>query len=197
MKVHPYIARSDVECYQLDTLSVRQGRLVYTDERPGDRDAQGVLWARQVMKHGQGQPVFGKIQVARQRHACIALLCQVCGGEPDENDDGILWLLPFSSGPQSPLHARVDEVTTCYPPICRTCCAMALRMCPPLRAGHMILRVTDVGPPAEVQGCLHDGQGNPVGNDDQAFAFDDPRLPLVLATHQLIRLHDSLIVAHA
>ena len=61
MKTHPYIARSDVEAYQLGTLSVRQGRLVYTDERPEDRDAQGVLWARQVMRYCEGRPIFGKI----------------------------------------------------------------------------------------------------------------------------------------
>ncbi|MEV4165174.1 hypothetical protein [Nonomuraea dietziae] len=92
--IFPYIACSTAEPFILKRLSVTDDILGYEDEQPADRDAEGVLWARQHHAYGQGRPRFGHIHTPRQRHAAAALLCQVCGRDPDENDDGILWLLP-------------------------------------------------------------------------------------------------------
>jgi hypothetical protein len=190
--IHPYIARSDAEYVVKRDLVIRGGLLAYIDERPDDRDAHGVLWQRQIMAPlGQGAPRFGQIQTARQRHAILNLLCQVCGGEPDEDDDGILWLLPRrpEEGPARMIRPRF----VCYPPICHECCLTALRLCPPLRAGHTVLRVQGVAP-AGVIGRLYDANCQPVTGEDEWLLYGDPRLSMLMAGQQTIGLTDYRIM---
>lgn len=189
MTVFPYIARTDAELYVVRQLTVTGGRLAYADERPHDRDEQGVLWERQVMAHQVGKPIFGKIHIARQRHASLCLLCQVCGLDPDENDDGILWLLP---GPVDAGARSSPDRLVLYPPICQPCCDKALRMCPPLREGHEVLRVGSVEP-AGVLGILHDADAQPVSGE-MPFRYGHPDLPMVLAVQQMLLLNDVTTV---
>src|SRR5262245_58187522 len=60
----------------------------YQRERPGDRDARGVLWTRYVRAPGEGLPQLSKVHPYRQRRAMRQLLCQVCGGPADQNEQG-------------------------------------------------------------------------------------------------------------
>jgi hypothetical protein len=90
----PYIASWSGE-RPTSTPLVANGRrgIGYRRERPGDRDAHGVLWQRYVRAPGVGEPRFKKVHPHRQRHAMRRLLCQVCGGPADEDERGILWLI--------------------------------------------------------------------------------------------------------
>ncbi len=182
--IFPYIAASTAEVAPRMNICVGDG-LAYIDERPSDRDDQGILWTRQVLAHGQGTPLYGKIHVTRQRHAVLALLCQVCGGEPDENDDGILWLLP----------GRWQGEPVSYPPICQPCCVKALRMCPPLRQSHTVLRVRDVEPYG-VLARQFDSACREIRPDPVLMRYGDPRLPMSLGVQQVVTLRGVGTLTH-
>src|SRR5262245_53082651 len=122
------------------TPVVAKGRwgIGYQRERPGDRDSYGVLWTRYVRAPGVGTPNFSSVHPARQRRAMRLLLCQVCGGPADRNEQGILWLLDDAR------YAWSGEEPTGHPPICLRCAVPASRSCPYLRRyGRLALRVRD------------------------------------------------------
>lgn len=77
-----------------------------------DLAGHSVLWVRQVSASPHGRPMFGKIHAARQRQAVLQLLCQVCGGQPDRSDNGILWLLPGTA----PAGQLASPLEVCYRP---------------------------------------------------------------------------------
>ncbi|MFI1259213.1 hypothetical protein ACH4U6_36625 [Streptomyces netropsis] len=80
--VRPFIARTTGEPFpDLGDVIARAGRVASADETPDDRDTHGVLWARQDHRPGEGLPLFGRIHSARQRHAMLHLLCQICSQE--------------------------------------------------------------------------------------------------------------------
>lgn len=103
-----------------------QGRVRYLDERPHDRDALGVPWVRTGIARGKGTPMFGQIHALRQRASMTRPRCQVCGTVMD----GHTFLLDSKMiGP------RTDEwFTTATPPTCLDCRALAVELCPHLRA---------------------------------------------------------------
>lgn len=185
----PFIARTDCEPLpSMEDVIVRDGHVAYPDETPADRDACGVLWMRQVHAPDQGVPQYGKIHSARQRHAVLHLLCQICAQEPDENPDGVLWLLPTLPG--RPPEDDGDGIITTYPPICQPCSRLALRQCPPLRRGYALLRVRDV----QVHG-IHGAAftltaSRAVLHEAVEHAYGDPALAKVVAVQQLLRLTD-------
>lgn len=84
--IAPYITlRSDEESVPLSMLKARTGvraGLYYLPEVVGDRDAQGVLWARcSQSRDGDrllGSPGWRKVHPARQRECMAYLQCQVC-----------------------------------------------------------------------------------------------------------------------
>jgi hypothetical protein len=120
----------------------------YRRERPGDRDAHGVLWARYVRAPGIGEPQFSTVHPYRQRHAMRRLLCQVCGEPADRNDQGVLWLLGQADRPWP------GKESTGQPPVCLRCAHTASRVCPHLRGNALALRVRHA-PIAGVLGMLY------------------------------------------
>jgi hypothetical protein len=117
------------------------------------------------------------------------MFCQVCGGEPDEDDDGLLWLLP--QAPEA-LRAQQGGPLAPYPPICAPCLDKSLRMCPPLRAAHSTLRVRQVSVYGVI-GQLWAARTHPepaltpVSAIDVTFCYQDD-LSMVLAYQQVIQL---------
>ena len=86
----PYIASwSGERCTRAPLIAKGTG-IAYERERPGDRDARGVLWMRYTRVPGVGTPQFTKVHPYRQRRAMRHLLCQVCGGPADRD----AWLVP-------------------------------------------------------------------------------------------------------
>jgi hypothetical protein len=161
----------------------------YRQERGGDRDAHGVLWARYVRAPGAGEPEFGKVHPYRQRHAMRRLLCQVCGAMADRNEQGVLWLLGDAERGWS------GEEVTGQPPVCLRCAGAARRACPHLRRGVLALRVRHA-PIAGVFGKLFapGRRDPPVCVGPATLAYDDPRVRLLQARQLMRGLRDWTVV---
>lgn len=155
-------------------LAIKCERLTYLDETADDRDGYGVLW----MRH-------------RQRDAIRYLRCQMCGGDPDENDEGLLWLTS-----QSPMTGQDGSLLTHYPPICASCLDLARTTCPALRESHTVMRVAGV----EVYGVqglpfrLDDEQVVLVGSAPAIVAYGDRGQEMLLAMRQVLRLTNFRIL---
>jgi hypothetical protein len=170
-----------------EVMSVRSGGIGYADERPTDRDQHGVLWARMSSNPGQGRPLFTKLHPLRQRRAMWRLLCQVCGKPADETDQGHLWLL--TNRDQA---GALEGMASQFPPVCLACARWSVRLCPPLRRGHVAIRAR-----SKVDGVIgvmiHPARGM-LPDTDEVIAYTDPVIRWVLATHLIRTLHDCTLV---
>jgi hypothetical protein len=185
----PYIASWTGE-RPTRTPVVAKGRcgIGYRRERPGDRDAHGVLWERYLRAPGVGEPQFSKVHPYRQRHAMRRLLCQVCGGPADENEQGILWLLGEAEREWS------AQDLTGQPPVCLRCAVPASRACPHLRRGTLALRVRNA-PIIGAFGRLYmPGRHGPVFAGVATLGYDDPRVRFLHARQLMRSLHDWTVV---
>jgi hypothetical protein len=147
----PYITKWSAEQTVKVPIIHRGGGIGYADERPGDRDKHGVLWARDTWLPGQGRPEFAKVHPGRQRRAMTRLLCQVCGGRADRTAAGMLWLIGEDPSDRQQWPAPLE---TSHPPVCAPCAVQAVRACPHLRCHHAALRVRTWRPVA-VRGTLY------------------------------------------
>lgn len=91
-----------------------------------EHDREGVLWLPSALRPGRGRPIHGSVSGPRQRRAMRRLLCQVCGGPPDLNEQGYLWLLRDERG--SYAGWPEGDITT-HPPVCRLCGALSVLLC--------------------------------------------------------------------
>jgi hypothetical protein len=182
----PYITAWSGERPTSTPLVVR-GRcgIGYRQERPGDRDARGVLWQRYVRAPGVGEPRFKKVHPYRQRLAMRRLLCQVCGGPADEDERGVLWLVG------EPERGWSGGEVTGQPPVCARCVGPASRACPHLRRGVLALRVRHA-PIIGVHGALYTPGLTLAG--PATLAYDDPRVRFLHARQLMRSLHDWTIV---
>ncbi|MFT7837330.1 hypothetical protein Q5530_14370 [Saccharothrix sp. BKS2] len=162
--------------------------IAYADEILGDRDSRGVLWDRATVNPGQGTPRFAQIHVHRQRRAMRKLLCQVCAGPADQDDHGVLWLIPNRTRhwPDWPEGMLVAE-----PPICRPCLSLSVRVCPALRAeGHLVIRARE-HPTYGVEGFRYRTGPTPV--DHGTTSFTDPAIRWTLASKLVRTLHHCTV----
>jgi hypothetical protein len=120
------------------------------------------------------------------------LLCQVCGGAADRNDDGVLWLLKDHRDDWAgwPNRMAVDE-----PPVCVECVRLSVRLCPALRRGAAAIRAREY-PVVGVRGRLFKSDGlAPVFVTDESMAsYDDPAARWIQAGSLLRELHGATIV---
>lgn len=185
----PYITQWSRERVSTFDMVVRRGRLAFADERPYDRDSNGVLWTRAPSQPGKGKPEFGKVHALRQRNAMDRLLCQVCGQAADRNQDGILWLLG-----EAPDDSDGEGVLTAHPPLCLPCLDVSVKACPHLRRQYVALRVRRLEQ-AGVRGALYRPSCfKPVAVEAAGVAFDDPRINWVRAAQLLMRLTDFQVI---
>ena len=185
----PYITQWSRERAPKSELVIRRGRLAFADERPYDRDSNGVLWSRVPSQPGKGKPEFGKVHALRQRNAMERLLCQVCGRAADRNQDGILWLLG-----EVPESSDDSGVLTAHPPLCLPCASASVSACPHLRREYTALRVSGLER-AGVRGAVYQPScSKPVAKDVVGIAFDDPLIHWVRAGQLLMRLTDFLVI---
>ncbi|MFJ2111904.1 hypothetical protein ACIOEX_08320 [Streptomyces sp. NPDC087850] len=187
----PYIAKWSAE-QPPDLRIVAKGQGIgYADERPYDRDTDGVLWTRVPSLPGKGRPEFGRVHALRQLRAMRELLCQVCGHPAHRSADGVLWLLGEDSGDAD---FWTTDLTTAHPPLCMPCALTSLRACPHLRERYTALRVRAFAP-AGVQGALYrPGHPSPVAVDAAGVAFGDPRIRWVCAGQLIMRLSEFTVV---
>lgn len=169
--IAPYVtawsAEHDVEC----GLMARSDGLGYTRELPGDRDEQGVLWARVAEHHGVGRPEFARVHPERQRRVMSGLLCQVCAGPADRTADGVLWLMRDFRGEWAGWPEGMGSVE---PPVCSGCAADSVRRCPALKRGYVAVRVREFAV-AGVWGTLYrPGVFGPVAVKAAQLAYGNP-----------------------
>ncbi len=191
--VVPYVAAWSGERTNLTPVIVRPDGLgiAYADEVLGDRDNNGILWARTPSRPGHGKPEFGSVHSSRQRRAMRKLLCQVCACPADHTDDGVLWVLEDhrDDWPGWPERMGVTE-----PPICPPCLRLSVRACPALRRGHAIFRVRHA-PIAGIRGTRYrPGRSSPAPIGNSLLPLDDPGIHWTLAAHLVRELHDCTIL---
>jgi hypothetical protein len=125
--------------------------LIYTDERPSDRDAHGLLWNRMPDDPGTGRPLFGAVHPIRERGCMLSGACQICAGP------ATVWMTPTdrwtdhvdSYRPSAPF-------TTADPPVCTSCAELAVRHCPKLAGQGWVLLTADRWAPTAVRGLKAD-----------------------------------------
>ncbi|MGW3557703.1 hypothetical protein ACWDNT_10090 [Streptomyces sp. NPDC000963] len=160
------------------------GRIRYVDERPTYRNADGIL-----IERWEGTPT-GAIRWGHHlpAHQFLAMdnpvKCAGCGGEPDVDERGILWMLDTEPG----LHDErpTGDILTATPPLCRKDARKAIHGCDVLREGAVTLRVTEADV-VGVRGTVYSPNGEaPLLN--QAVLFDEPAITRVVAGQLLRRL---------
>jgi hypothetical protein len=178
----PYITQWSGERPARLPMVVRRCRIAYADQRPYDRDSQGVLWPRIPSQPGKGRPELGMVHALRQRNAMEQLLCQVCAQPADRNNDGILWLL------SEELDNADEDIVTPHPPVCLPCAHASISACPHLRREFTAVRVRACEG-AGVRGALYEpADPHPVPVDAIAVAFGNPLINWVRAGQLLLRL---------
>ncbi|MEW1760488.1 hypothetical protein AB0393_28750 [Streptomyces cyaneofuscatus] len=164
------------------------GRVCFADERPEDRDVDGVLWER-----WEGTPT-GELDWAAHfpTRQCEVMegrpLCGVCKGYPDRDERGTLWLLHAGDTPG--LRPLPRSITTATPAICIPCARRAVRACQELRRGSVALRVREA-PVIGVRGTLYSPTAPPL--PDQVVRFEDDALRQLVARQLMRELIDAEI----
>jgi hypothetical protein len=188
--IAPYITAWSAEVDPPATVvGIPGGGIGYADEKATDRDKHGVLWARASRHPGEGRPVFKKVHPIRQRRAMRNLLCQVCGGPADRNDDGVLWLLrDFRDDWQG----WPNQMSVTEPPVCQPCVHLSMKLCPALRRGAAVIRARQ-HPIVAVRGSLHVGQQFPRPVKDMTVHLDNPTVRWVKAVNLVRELQDCTL----
>ncbi|MFE4592255.1 hypothetical protein [Streptomyces laurentii] len=185
MIVAPY--ENEYRADDSEILICPSGAVSYRDERPDDRTVEGILLRRWAGEPG-GPRRWGEHHTRRQVAAMEFRWCAGCGGRPDVDRRGMLWVLPAAR--VRPAGSPAGPLLVAMPPLCRADAARALRACEELRNGAVALRVTE----AEVVGVRGTvyagagGTGRARGGQpcDEVVLFGDPRVRRVVAD-QLIR----------
>jgi hypothetical protein len=191
--VPPHITKWSAESDLQPKVVVRNDRISYMYESPGDRDENDILWYRNRSLQGQGRPEFKVVHPQRQKEKMTRLRCQVCAGPADRTSDGVLWLLTPDYDDDWinwPENAAVEE-----PPVCRSCARRAMRQCPALRRRAALVRVRNC-PIVGVRGAFY-VPGWPFARPvDQVFMrFSDPAIGWVRASALLRELHGCTAVS--
>lgn len=168
-------------------------QLRYRDEQPADRDSYGILWHRVAWAPGIGHPAFADVHTARQRRAMNHALCQICA------EKGDLWLTPaLLWDAHLAEKGRGAPYQTSDPPVCRSCYPLAIRYCPELGRGHVVLAVRRWAISA-VRGQVADpagGFGHPrIVDLPTAASPRQPALRLMLAKGLVASLHRATPVS--
>ncbi|ARQ69862.1 hypothetical protein [Streptomyces marincola] len=160
--------------------------LAYRDERPGDRDGQGVLWARIGQAQGQGRPNFRALHSGRQRGAMLDKLCQVCGGQASRTGRGWLFLLQRPAPPEA--RDWPEGLLCTKPPVCRPCAALAMRHCPHL-SDPVVVRSRKPRTWGVFGGFFTPApDGGLAPHADSALPYGDARAPWFLASQLVVEL---------
>ncbi|MFE1959889.1 hypothetical protein [Streptomyces sp. NPDC059479] len=165
--------------------------VAYEDEDLFDRDGEGVLWTRALSRPGQGRPVFGDVHPLRQRRAMRRLLCQVCGGPADRNEQGVLWLL---GDHREDWPGWPENMAATHPPVCLPCAGQSVQACPHLGRGFAAVRVRSPRVSGVYGARYH--PANPFDGpvEDVVKAYGDCGIRWVVASQLAMELRDCTFV---
>ena len=155
------------------------------------RDSTGVSWQPWALRHGDGTPEYGTVHGPRQRRAIRKLLCQVCGGPADRDEQGVLWLLEDHRGKEPGWPEQ--EVTT-HPPMCLPCVPLAVRLCPHLRGNAVAVRVRDTVVDGVYGQMYHRGTPLPVRGEREVVFTGDRRMRWMVGAQLAATLTGCTIV---
>lgn len=139
-EVHPQRHEISIERREDGGLRAR-----YPDRNLENRDKFGVLWQKEGIAPGKGEPLWKEVHTYRQRTCMLKSKCQVCGNEI--TDKPIHWLMPLDTLQwlSDEVHTEATPVTTSAP-TCAACVPLALDVCPNLKvAGWQLYHVLDWG----------------------------------------------------
>jgi hypothetical protein len=207
----PYVAPWSGERPTTASLTVRaDGKgLAYADQRRGDRDRHGVLWARLGEAPGGGRPNYRAQHGRRQRLAMLHRLCQVCGGPADRNGKGWLFLLerptaedptaldPAAGSPAAGGPAGWPEGgLSTKPPVCLPCAGLALRHCPHL-TDPLLVRCRKPRPWGVFGGFFlpAPGGGGLTASGDAHLPYGHPGTPWFLASQAVTELIRCIVTS--
>ncbi|MDX3067101.1 hypothetical protein PV518_33840 [Streptomyces sp. ND04-05B] len=158
------------------------------------RDKDGVLWRRWALRQGDGTPEFNVVHAPRQKRAMRKLLCQVCGGPSDVNEQGRLWLLEDYQG----VEGWPEREVTTHPPVCRPCAPLAARLCPHLRDKVVAVRARRVSLDG-VYGQVYTGGPGPlpIPVEKRVVFTNEWRLKWTVASQLAATLMDVTVVDQA
>ncbi|MFF0206491.1 hypothetical protein [Streptomyces althioticus] len=162
-------------------------RLFYGDEDVRDRPLRGLLWARCGFVTDDdgmpaGEPQWKMMHPYRQMATMLAARCQICT-RPARTPLGYVYL----AGPDDEDPGQ-ETILTNQPPVCVRHVRTVAALCPHMRGEPMVL-LTPSAPMYGVMGTVYGlacGEVVPVAAPAEPLRFDDPRMPLMLAS-QLVR----------
>ena len=179
----PYVAMCSGEKVLAAPIVATAQGIAYADESSVDRDRDGLLWSRVTSRPGAGEPHYRQMHPLRQRRAMRRLLCQVCAGPADHNEDGTLWLIQDQRDcwPGWPEGAQ-----NTHPPLCLRCARIAVKSCPWLKDGYVAVRARSF-----ISGAS--GGLYPTG-EALTLQFEDPRIRWLQADQLVRELVDCTFV---
>jgi hypothetical protein len=120
------------------------------------------------------------------------LLCQVCGGPADRNEDGVLWVVGEDQAERA---SWPDPLPTAHPPVCAECAVRSVGLCPHLRRHHVALRVRQFDVMG-VRGALYrPARPNPVKVAAAGITLDDPRIRWIQAGQLIVSLREFTLTS--
>lgn len=159
------------------------------DELHRDLDT---LW-EQCGGNATGRPAYAaEFHPARQKITMEGLLCAGCKAPAARDVRGMAWVLPLLDDVPP---RGWEGVHTVIPPMCKACAEGAPQWCPPLRDGHVELRVREAEQ-IGVRGTLYPRPGeHGVPDHDALVLYDSPDLPFVVARQVVRELRQTTVVA--
>ncbi|GIH27603.1 hypothetical protein Aph01nite_59130 [Acrocarpospora phusangensis] len=161
-------------------------RLRYMREARGDWNEYGALRAR-VGQRRNGQPLWRKLNTARQWRCMEKLLCQVCGQPATCEDGRIPWILTDRVVRDDDRDPGVKF--TSAPPTCLACIPEARELCPQLHGSFSAYSVGGVGYHGVLADMYEPGlkwEAIPTGERNVEIPFVQSYLLRVALAHQLL-----------
>ncbi|MGW6391259.1 hypothetical protein ACWFR1_12325 [Streptomyces sp. NPDC055103] len=194
----PRVARWSAEQDITPLVLLQGGRLVYADPLLTRAcTQQGALWRVWSLARGKGEPLLANLHPARQRRMMTRFLCQVCELSTVEEaaaEGGQLVLV--GAGEAAGRDPVEEGELTLHPPVHLACAWESVRHCPHLLGGYAAARVS-AARPWGLYGILHAPWGRRTAAGELAvavdgaarLAYEDPRLPLLLAGQTVLELN--------
>lgn len=164
--------------------------IAYDEETPTDRDSHGVLWWRDGIAPGEGEPMWKLVHTGRHRRAMRVCLCQVCGQKI--TGPRIPWLLPAQEWERIAGWPDGEPRTTSNPPTCRSCWPVAMQLCPALRRDGWVTFTVGGYEPYGVLGNVYPPGGDLMEpEDDGVLSYSATRrLGRVIGKQAVVTLHE-------
>lgn len=153
------------------------------------RDEYGLCWYKsRDNAEGVGEPQFSMLNARRQRACMVDRRCQVCG-------------TPFGDKPVTFLDSATlldedaagDTVVTITAPTCRTCAAVALRVCPAQRGKDRVLVTANAYEPCGVLADVYTLSDNGqlcIARKRVKLPLDSPALAMAMVLQMYVEITD-------